>query len=189
MAPGRSPRDDDGVGMQVEGGTTAVFDAAADGLFGASIVLAQLDEDAAPANRLIAQWATRTVSSNTDSARRYPWPIETRFAARPPYVPEPTTWRAWRPSEEAARLRDPDLAEARLLTPPIIVDACELLDRLAEAGNQDASAMLDEALPVMRRDLARDTFGGHAWGDTWALWNLARRPRAGNHAAANSDDR
>ena len=30
----------------------------------------------------------------------------------------------------------------------------------------------------MRRDLARSALGGHAWGDTWALWSFARRPHA-----------
>ena len=33
-------------------------------------------------------------------------------------------------------------------------------------------------MPSVRRDVAGYLSESHAWGDTWALWNLARRPRA-----------
>jgi GGDEF domain-containing protein len=181
VAPGPAGVEDGDVGTLAAVGSEARFEVGADGLFAASIALAQLRMDPAPATRLLASWSTRAVSSNPDSSRRYPWPMDSKFAHRPAYVPPRETWHAWRPSEEEARLRDPGVLEARFLPPPIIADTCELLERLSEDGVQDAARLLELTLPVMRRDLAREAFGGHAWGDTWALWNLARRPRALRH--------
>jgi GGDEF domain-containing protein len=43
---------------------------------------------------------------------------------------------------------------------------------------EEARALIAEAMQSARRDVAGYLAEGHAWGDTWALWNLARRPRA-----------
>ena len=155
------------------------FDARSDRLFGAAIALAALP-DTGPAEALVAEWFEQLArtSDNPDSPRRYPFPVDTRFAGRPGYVPPVDEWRAWRPSEEEVRLRNPGRFTASLVLPPVLADSIELLDLLASEGDEGAGAVLGAVLPVARRDFARHAEATHAWSDTWALWQLARRPRA-----------
>jgi GGDEF domain-containing protein len=155
------------------------FGATDDSLCAASIALH--DHEAGGASRapaLIENWLEVQTSGNPDSVRRYPWAISTLFHPLPAYVPPREAWRAWRPSEESERARDIGLFEARLLTPFVLSDAVELLSRLAESGDGDAATLLEQVLPIVRRDMARLVVGLHAWTDTWGLWNLARNDRA-----------
>ncbi len=155
------------------------FVAARDGLCAASIALGALEDgDAGPARAAIARWLEVQTSSNPDSVRRYPWASSTVYYQLPPYVPPRTAWHAWRPAEEEWRQRDIERFEASLLTPLVLSDAVELLERLAADGEEDAAALLERVLPVVRRDMARLVVGLHAWSDTWGLWNLARHERA-----------
>lgn len=156
-----------------------VLDTTADPLFGATIALAALPDDG-PARALVADWETRveTVSTNPESGRRYPFAIDTRYVRLPDYVAPPTQWRAWRPTEQEVADRAPGRFLASLILPPILADSIELLDLLAAEGDGSARTVLDAALPVARRDIARYAETNHAWTDTWALWQLARRPRA-----------
>jgi GGDEF domain-containing protein len=155
-----------------------VFDPRRDELFAASIALANFDRDPTPPRELAAAWTRRVSSPNQASDRRYPWPIGARFVDLPEYVPPPETWTAWLPAEEEVRLRERNAFEGRLLLAPILADTLELLSRLADDGDPHAVAILATAMPVMRRDMAAASFGDHARADTWALWNLARRPHA-----------
>jgi GGDEF domain-containing protein len=177
VAVGPLPRDAGHVGMDVVDGSDHRFESTSDGLFAASIALAGAAHDTGPALALIEDWSAREPGGNPAGIRRYPWPISSRFTLLSPCAPPQATWRAWRPSEEVVRSGNPVAFESRLLLPPILADSCELLELLA-AGHDAARSVRDRVVPVMRRDLAHDALGDHAWGDTWALWNLARRPRA-----------
>jgi GGDEF domain-containing protein len=157
----------------------------ADPLFEASAALRHLDEgDRRPADRLVREWIRSQVrvTSNPGSALRYRWLTSTTLPASwPPYVDPRDSWRAWRPAEEEVRLRNTRQFEARLIEPIILGDSIELLERVATfPGSVAAHArvLLAEAMPSVRRDVAGYLAESHAWGDTWALWNLARRPRA-----------
>src|SRR3954453_1445607 len=154
------------------------FDPARDPLFAGSIALAHLRDDPAAAGALLEVWRQTVVGPNPDSDRRYPWPISSRFVDLAGYVPPRDAWRAWLRAEEDVRLRDPKGFEARLLVGPIVADTVQLLSDLADDADADAIAILGRAMPVIRRDMARVAFGDHARADTWALWNLARRPAA-----------
>jgi GGDEF domain-containing protein len=166
-----------GVVIELVAGRPAL-DPARDPLFGAAIALERLDRDQGAARPLLDRWRERVTSPNPDSERRYPWAIGTRFVELPTYVPDRDTWRAWLPAEEEVRLRERGAFESRLLVGPIVADTCELLARLADAGDDDAKRLLAATIPAMRRDMARAALGDHARGDTWVLWNLARRPKA-----------
>lgn len=168
---------DAGVGSQLV--ARHAFVAAEDSLFAASIALRALESgDSEPARASIADWLDTSTSGNPDSVRRYPWAISTAYYRVPHYVPPRGTWHAWRPAEEERRARDVGLFEAGLLGPVVLSDAIELLDRLANAGDVGAATLLEQVLPVVRRDMARLVVGLHAWTDTWGLWNLARNEGA-----------
>jgi GGDEF domain-containing protein len=85
------------------------------------------------------------------------------------------TWRAWRPQEQPELERDPVAFEERLTIPIIVAEATELL---LELDHPRARAILQEAEPALRRDLAQRVLGMHAWTDTFALACAARCPRA-----------
>lgn len=176
MAAAPIVRDDGRMGVDAVVMSGRSFERSSDGLFAASLALAGLAHDTAPAAAIVADWMNRASSSNPDSWRRYPWPIDSRFNRHS--SPPSSEWTAWHRSEEGIWQRDPARFESRLILPPILADSCELLEVLANGGHDDARAVLERTLPVMRRDLARSALGGHAWGDTWALWSFARRPHA-----------
>src|SRR5258706_284932 len=56
----------------------------------------------------------------------------------------------------------------------------ELLHEIAQSANEYAAAAqerLDEALPVLRSDVAQYVLARQAWSDTFALYCLVRRER------------
>ena len=155
----------------------------ADPLFDAALALRSMElGDTSPALRLVVRWSASDirVSSNPDSPLRYRWLTSTRLIdGWPPYVPERTKWAAWRPAEDEIRIRDPRRFEEHLIAPIVLADSLELLARAGDLNGpsaEQASLMLSEAVPRVRRDMAGFIAETHAWTDTWALWNLVRRP-------------
>jgi GGDEF domain-containing protein len=65
--------------------------------------------------------------------------------------------------------------EERLTIPIIVAEATELLLELGPS-NLRARAILEEAEPALRRDLAQRVLAMHAWTDTFALACAARCP-------------
>jgi GGDEF domain-containing protein len=165
--------------MVVVGKPGLSFDVRSEALFGAAVALAALPDEQT-ARALVADWRCylgRT-SANPDSTGRYPFLVDTRHAPLPGYVPPRDEWQTWHPSEQEVYERDPGRALRSLVLPPVLADNVELLDLLASGGDEAAAEVLGAVLPVARRDFARYAEMAHAWTDTWALWQLARRPRA-----------
>ena len=107
---------------------------------------------------------------------RYRWEISHRRCKGGSHVPPRAEWRTLRPEE-----RDPESAEIRISLPLAVADGCEYLARLAEREGEvgaSASALLAEAEPLFRRDLASYVQAQHPWADTFALRSVAARPRA-----------
>jgi GGDEF domain-containing protein len=113
---------------------------------------------------------------------RYRWELSHRIGVKhPSYAPSRRTWTAWRHGEESSLDRDPFSVEARLLLPVILSENLEVLLEAAAGDEPSASrarALVDEAAPVVRRDIARYITCTDAWEDTFALWCITRTPRA-----------
>ncbi len=121
---------------------------------------------------------------NPRSESRYRWELSHRVGVKlPPYAPSEKAWMAWRNGEEPRLARDPFEVEARLLLPILLAENLEaLLD--AAAGSPEAAraqALLDEATPVARRDVAKYIAVNDVWEDTFAAWCLTRSPRVLDH--------
>jgi GGDEF domain-containing protein len=161
--------------------------------FAAAILRAQkglgLPADVAP---LLAFWNTREIGTPT-SAMRYRWEISHERCDPPSWAPSPAEWKAWRPAEQSMVEQEPFRFEERLSLPVLLAETCELLSELANSATADevgtaseagdgaprrARAMLDEALPVFRRDLSSFLQGANPWSDTFALACLVRTPLA-----------
>ncbi len=133
---------------------------------------------------LVNHWAS--LRSREHGPARYPWDIRPRLVGgSPARVGPPMAWQPWRARDRAVAAADngemlPRLLEA-LLLPLVLADSLDLLaataERTDDVGRQSRD-LLEEALPKARRDAAAWTQERYAWGDTWALWALARRPRA-----------
>jgi GGDEF domain-containing protein len=113
---------------------------------------------------------------------RYRWELTHRVGVKHPrYSPSEHTWTAWRHGEAARLGRDPFVVEAQLLLPIILTENLEVLLEAAAGDEPFASrarALLEEAAPVVRRDVARYIAVTDAWEDTFALWCITRTPRA-----------
>jgi hypothetical protein len=108
---------------------------------------------------------------------RYRWEISHKRAKGGAHVPPRESWKPLRPELE----RDVDGAELRLSLPLSIADGCEYLARLSTRGGEIgdlAKALLAEAEPLFRRDLAMAVQPQHPWSDTLALKCVAARPHA-----------
>jgi GGDEF domain-containing protein len=123
---------------------------------------------------LLAHWASRSLGTlvGTD---RYRWELtHKRGTGIPPYAGAPTTWQAWRASETGLVQRDAFAFEESLVGPIASFESAELL---AESpGNSGASALLQEAEPVLRRDFAQYALERSAWADTFPAWCLSHYP-------------
>ena len=134
-------------------------------------------EDAAA---LLAFWASRE-RGNPAGDMRYRWELSHARAPLPAFASDPERWQAWRPREQRALSHEPCVFEARFSVPVVVADVCELLARVAEREGDDATTaagLLAEAEPAFRRDLAQNVQALQAWSDTFALYCLAKRPRA-----------
>jgi GGDEF domain-containing protein len=128
------------------------------------------------AQELFAYWRSRA-PGNPRSEMRYRWELtHRRGVPMPTFAPSDERWTAWRPAEEPMVRRDPFEFEERLGTPIIVTDNGELLAEAARRGSS-AAELLDEALPVMRRDFAAFVQAADPWQDTFALFCLVRKPR------------
>lgn len=133
---------------------------------------------------LLDGWESLTVRDT--GALRYRWNVNPRYPGPlPAWLGSESAWRAWRPRDAVALSESPQGRGRfleRLLTPIVLADLADFVGALAEGGDAELAALgrryLDEALPKLRRDAAAWVGESHAWGDTWALWALARRPHA-----------
>ncbi len=123
---------------------------------------------------LLEGWWARQPGGFTSSTR-YRWDTSHKHCPLPPWVGPVETWRAWRPQEQRDLERDPVAFEERLTLPIIIAEATELL---LEVDHPRARAILEEAEPALRRDLAQRVLAMHASTDTFALACAVRCPRA-----------
>ena len=132
---------------------------------------------------LLEAWSP--LHARETGAIRYRWAIDPKFAGPlPAWVGPEATWVPSRLGDAEALAEVPDrqsLFTARLVTSLVLADMLELLGRAVERGDDTselARSYLDEAMPKVRRDAANWVQELHAWGDTWAMWALARRPSA-----------
>lgn len=123
---------------------------------------------------LLDGWWARQPGGFT-SSMRYRWDTSHKRCPLPPWTGPVETWRAWRPQEQQDLERDPVAFEERLTIPIIIAEATELL---LEVDHPRARAILEQAEPALRRDLAQRVLAMHAWTDTFALFCAVRCPRA-----------
>jgi GGDEF domain-containing protein len=123
---------------------------------------------------LLDGWSSRQPGGPT-SATRYRWDTCHKHCHPPAWAGPVDAWRAWRPVEQGELERDPVAFEERLTVPIIVAEATELL---LELEHPRARAMLEEAEPALRRDLAQRALARHAWTDTFALACAVRCPRA-----------
>lgn len=145
--------------------------------------------------RLLNYLSTRQVGAT--GSIRYRWELSHRRCDPPAYAGPVESWRAWRPLEQQVLEQDVFAFEERLTVPILIADSSQLLEEVAcERGSSPsgrvslvsgvaevppqeiAKAMLAEAEPVLRKDLAFFVQMLNAWVDTFALFCLAQRPRA-----------
>jgi GGDEF domain-containing protein len=132
---------------------------------------------------LLAAW--QSGRTRETGAIRYHWAVDPRFAgAMPAWIGPQESWVPSRRGDAEALADSPDrqpLFTARLVTPLVLADMLELLGRAIRREDDTselARGYLEEAFPKLRRDAANWVQELHAWGDTWALWALARRPSA-----------
>jgi GGDEF domain-containing protein len=123
---------------------------------------------------LLDGWWARQPGGSTSSTR-YRWDTSHKHCPLPAWAGRVETWRAWRPQEQQDLERDPVAFEERLTLPIIVAEATELL---LELDHPRARAILEEAEPALRRDLAQRVLAMHAWTDTFALACAVRCPRA-----------
>ncbi len=109
---------------------------------------------------------------------RYRWEISHRRCKGGAHVPPRDAWLPLRPENE----RDPEVAELRISVPLSVADGCEYLCTLADDADAEigsaAKAILAEAEPLFRRDLAACVQAQNPWSDTFALRCVAARPHA-----------
>jgi GGDEF domain-containing protein len=136
-----------------------------------------------PANLTpLLEWWHSRAPGNPRGDMRYRWELtHKRGVPMPAYASSELDWHAWREFDEPLVRRDPFEVEARLLTPVILTENCELLGEAQEAPGELAElaqSLLEEAGPVLRRDFAGFVQAGDPWQDTFALFRLVRRPHA-----------
>jgi len=131
--------------------------------------------DAGPDAERLAFWRSRAPGSRAGDDR-YRWEVSHKRHPPVAHAGARETWRQWRPDVE----NDLDRSELRISLPISVTETCSYLAELAEGDGpdrDDARSLLDEALPLFRRDLAPHVQCSHPWTDTFALACVARRPR------------
>lgn len=132
---------------------------------------------------LLAHWGVR-LQGRPGVETTYPWTLP--FDAAPgsmDYAMPGEMGRLWRPREADAYMRDPTAYGHRLQAPVVLADVLEYLGELADGPDEHAATMarrvLDDVRPRVERDVAAFVQGDDPWRDTFLLWLLASRPRAG----------
>ena len=126
---------------------------------------------------LLDFWHSRSPGSAV-GGMRYRWDITHEHIASPDYAGRSADWKAWRAREQPVLERGAERFEQRLCLPILIAESCELLAELAVGGSHPLAAdLLEESESLFRKDCAHYASASHAWSDTFALFNLVRRPR------------
>jgi len=129
---------------------------------------------------LLRFWAS--LATGETGRVRYRWSVSPAdIGTHPRFVGPRETWGPWRPRDRVAMAEDPAAFEARMLVPLVVTSTLGWLGGLAAVGGEAAelaSRFIGEARTTARRDAAFYVQERHAWGDTWALWCMARHPHA-----------
>jgi GGDEF domain-containing protein len=130
------------------------------------------------AGELFRYWDSRA-PGNPRGDMRYRWELtHRRGVPMPAFASDTRAWGPWRAAEQPLFDADPFAFEERLVTPIVLTENAELLSEASARGDGLAQSLLAEAAPVLRRDFAAFVQERDPWQDTFALWCLARRPRA-----------
>ena len=131
---------------------------------------------------LLAAWKGRAEGSH-DRARRYPWTLgaDSMPGTAVPLAAD-VPGAMWRPRERDWLDREPTEFGHRLVTPIAIAENLQFLDEQAHDQNTQVAATAAELLstlqPLAEGDVADSIRGDDPWRDTFALWQIVRRPRA-----------
>lgn len=112
---------------------------------------------------------------------RYRWELSHRVGAPAPDYAPTSTWKPWRASDTKVFSNDPFQFEAQLVAPLAVVGFLELFAE--RAADPRAAALFDEAIPILRRDLAHGVLTDDPFADTFLLRTVATRPRLLDHLA------
>jgi GGDEF domain-containing protein len=131
---------------------------------------------------LLASWKVRA-AGGPDRARRFPWSLGHDALPSSSATESPDGRGAlWRSRERDWLDRGPTAFAGRLLTPIAIAENLAFLHRLTTDANQQiagtATEILRDVQPLAEGDIADFIRGDDPWRDTFALWQLARRPAA-----------
>ena len=131
---------------------------------------------------LLAAWKVRS-AGGADRERRFPWALG-RDALPGSPVCESVDGRGalWRPRERDWLEREPTSFAHRLIAPVAIAENLDFLATLTTDPNTElartAGEILRDVQSLVEGDVADYIRGEDPWRDTFALWQLARRPRA-----------
>lgn len=144
--------------------------------------------DRARLEALIAHVAGRT-AGHIRSDARYRWELSHRVGAPDPSYAPPARWAPWRAGDAGAFENDRYRLESAVLLPVVCVGYLELFEAAArhEGATHDdaalresraslAQTLFDEALAVLRYDLARAVVGDDPFSDTHMLRVIAHSP-------------
>jgi len=131
---------------------------------------------------MLGAWKVRSTGGH-DQARRFPWALG--WDANPSAATESPDGRGalWRPRERDWLDREPADYAHRLIVPIAIAENLEFLQAQATQVTHDAAAataveILRDIQPLAEGEIADYIRGGDPWRDTFALWQLVRRPAA-----------
>jgi GGDEF domain-containing protein len=130
---------------------------------------------------LLGAWKGRS-EGGFDRARRYPWnvSVDSLPGAAVPGLEAPGA--LWRPRERDWLDREPTQFGHRLVGPIAIAENLQFLDEQSRDDNREVAATATEILatlqPMAEGDVADAIRGEDPWRDTFALWQIVRRPRA-----------
>jgi GGDEF domain-containing protein len=131
---------------------------------------------------LLSAWKAQA-AGGPDHARRFPWTLGRDALPSSPATEAPDGRGAlWRSRERDWLDRGPTAFAHRLLAPIAIAENLEFLYRLTTDANPQAADTATEILrdiqPLAEGDIADYIRGDDPWRDTFALWQLSRRPAA-----------
>ena len=131
---------------------------------------------------LLSAWKAQA-AGGPDHARQFPWSLG-HDALPSSHATAASDGRGalWRARERDWLDRGPTAFAHRLLAPIAIAENLEFLHRLTTDANPQAAETAAEILrdiqPLAEGDIADYIRGDDPWRDTFALWQLARRPAA-----------
>lgn len=146
------------------------------------LMFAEVERQPMYHGELLAAWQSRA-SANPDRARRFPW-LGTRDSLPTSPVTEAPDGRGalWRPRERDWLDRDPTAFGQRLMGPIAIAQNLQFLSGLTGRSDsliaETAAEILRDIQPLAEGEVADAIRGDDPWKDTFALWQLVRRPGA-----------